>query len=133
MRFCYSNYIKKIPCQHRVPEVCYDCREDSNFSRSVPGIFWSTSWGQLMLLTRLGLQGFVMTSERLVIGLVKVLCIGLLVIQFIQISLVEMQCLQLKVVHSVPQLVIHTFNLSLDPPKFILFLVYWVYDFGFPP
>lgn len=36
---------------------------------SVPNVCWSASWGQAMFLAKLGLQGFSMILERLIIGL----------------------------------------------------------------
>lgn len=56
---------------------------------SVPGIFQSTSWGQLMFLDRLGIQVFITTLKRMVIGLEITPSMRLLVIQLIQIVLIE--------------------------------------------
>lgn len=55
---------------------------------SVLNISWSASWGQLIFLTKLALQGFFMTVERLDTSLESVPSVGILVIHPVQISFI---------------------------------------------
>lgn len=78
-----------FPCQIRDSNICLIIGRMIILVEGVPSVSWLASWIQLVFLTKLGLQGFLIIVEILIIGLKSVPIMGLLAFQLIQIILIE--------------------------------------------
>lgn len=72
-----------VPIHPRVPRYIIIIERMIILVGNVPSVSWSTSWGQLIFLAKLGLQGFSMTVEISITSIESVVDVGSLAIPLI--------------------------------------------------